>query len=655
MNQAASRTEEAPLHLLINAITDYAIYMLGKDGRISSWNSGAERFKGYEEREIVGKHFSIFYTDEDRRDDLPGRALEAAARDGKFEGEGWRLRKDGSRFWAHVVINPIYDQAGSSCVKGYAKITRDLTEQMGARRALRRSENQFSLLVRNVTDYAIYVLDLDGNVRTWNAGAERIKGYAAHEIVGRHFSRFYTQEDQAKGEPMQALHTAAREGRFATEGWRVRKDGGVFWASVVIDVILDDREIVGFAKVTRDLSDIKKARLDLERARDALFQSQKMEAVGHLTSGVAHDFNGILAGVLGSLEILRKRLLEDPSITPILDNAIQTAGRGASLTQRMMAFARRQELSPEATDLRSLVIGMTAILARSVGPAIAIETRFVDSLGPVRIDPRQFEIAILNLVLNARDAMPDGGRIIIAAREQDVDSNGNQGDLICGRYVRLSVGDDGDGMDEGILSRAPEALFTTKYPDQGSGLGLPTVYDFAERSGGRFVLRSKKGKGTVAELWLPKSSGPALTPAGASVRPTGAGHFPEAVQVVVLAVDHDRLSLMQTSAMLTNLGHRVLFATSGETALEMLRGKERIDVVLIDHSMLGITGAELAEGIRLEWPTLPVIFATPLADPILQQIPKPFHQGDLAAAITQAVVVPPPAAGQIGNLLNGRG
>ncbi len=298
---AASQTEETPLHLLINAITDYAIYMLGKDGRISSWNSGAERFKRYSEREVVGKHFSIFYTDEDRRDDLPGQALEVAARDGRYEGEGWRLRKDGSRFWAHVVINPIYHQDGSGGVRGYAKITRDLTEQMVARRALWRSENQFSLLVRNVIDYAIYLLDLDGTVSSWNAGAERIKGYAADEIVGRHFSRFYTQEDQAKGEPMRALHTAAREGRFSTEGWRVRKDGGVFWASVVIDVILDDREIVGFAKVTRDLSDTKKAQLDLERARDALLQSQKMEAVGHLTSGVAHDFNGVLANVLGSL------------------------------------------------------------------------------------------------------------------------------------------------------------------------------------------------------------------------------------------------------------------------------------------------------------------------------------------------------------------
>ena len=304
-----------------------------------------------------------------------------------------------------MVIDPIHDHDGSGGVIGYAKITRDLTEQMAARQALWRSENQFALLVQNVTDYAIYLLDLDGNVSSWNAGAERIKGYAPREIIGKHFSLFYTREEQATGEPMRALHTAAREGRFANEGWRVRKGGSVFWASVVIDVILDHREIVGFAKVTRDLTDAKKAQLNLERARDALFQSQKMEAVGHLAGGVAHDFNGILANVLGSLEVLQRRLPEDPNITPLLDNALQAAKRGTSLTHRMMAFARRQELKPVATDVRSLVGGMIAILARSVGPAISIETRFPDPLGSVRIDPRQLELAILNLALNARDAM----------------------------------------------------------------------------------------------------------------------------------------------------------------------------------------------------------------------------------------------------------
>jgi PAS domain S-box-containing protein len=634
----ASQIDEARFHLLVNAITDYAIYMLDKEGRINSWNPGARRFKGYEEREVVGKHFSIFYTDEDSRDGLPSRALETAARTGKFEGEGWRLRKDGSRFWAHVTIQPIHGHDGGE-VTGYAKITRDLTEQRAGRQALRTSENLFTLLVQNVTDYAIYLLDLDGHVSSWNAGAERIKGYTPEEIIGAHFSLFYTQEEQARDEPMRALQTAAREGRFATEGWRVRKDGSVFWASVVIDVILDHHEIVGFAKVTRDLTDAKKAELSLERARDALLQSQKMAALGHLTAGVAHDFNGVLANVLGSLEVLRRRLPDDPNLTPLLETALQAARSGNSLTQRMMAFARRQELKPEVTDVPSLVTGMMAILVRSVGPAISIETRFPDHLEPVWADPRQFEIAILNLALNARDAMPDGGRLIIGARDEGVVSSSGEGYLAAGRYARVWVGDDGEGMDEPILMRAQEVLFTTKYPDQGAGLGLSTVHGFADHSGGRFVLRSRKGKGTVAELWLPMATAAAAqqdTHSDAAGDPT---HRPpqDARSLTVVAVDDDRLALMQTSAMLNALGHKVFTATSGETALNMLRRYKNVDLVILDHSMPGMTGTELAEAIRMEWPSLAVIFATPLADAHVLQIQKPLRQDDLATAIARTV------------------
>jgi PAS domain S-box-containing protein len=632
----ASQIEEARFHLLVNAITDYAIYMLDEQGRVSSWNQGARRFKGYEEWEIVGEHFSLFYTDEDKRDLLPSRALETAATDGKYEGEGWRLRKDGSRFWAHVTIQPIHDHDGDAII-GYAKITRDLTEQLAARQALRRSENQFALLVQNVTDYAIYLLNLDGNVSSWNAGAERIKGYAPHEIIGEHFSRFYTQEDRAKGEPMRALHTAARDGRFAIEGWRVRKDGSVFWASVVIDVILDQREIIGFAKVTRDLTDAKKAQLNLERARDALLQSQKMAAVGHLTGGVAHDFNGVLASVLGSLEVLQKHLLGDPNIAPLLEAALQAARRGSALTQRMMAFAQRQELKPEATDVASLVAGIMPIFQRSVGPAISIETRFPTALDPVWIDPRQCEIAILNLVLNARDAMPDGGHLIIGARTEDIASDGAEGHLTSGRYARVWVGDDGEGMDEPVLVRAPEVLFTTKYPDQGAGLGLSMVHGFADQSGGRFILRSRKGKGTVAELWLPMAAGMPADGGAESSADYPSRQPQDARTLTVLAVDDDRLALMQTAAMLNALGHKVFSATSGEKALDMLRRHDAVDLVILDHSLPGMTATELAEAIRTEWPKLAVIFATPLADARLLQIPKPLRQDELASAIAAAV------------------
>ena len=291
---AESSTADGRYRLLVNAVTDYAIYMLDMDGIVSSWNAGARRFKGYEEAEIVGQHFSRFYTPEDRATGLPERALATAREQGKFEGEGWRVRKDGGRFWASVIIDPIRNRSGD--LVGYAKITRDLTERKAAESVLRSSEEQFKRLVQGVTDYSIYLLSTEGLVASWNAGAQRIKGYAPEEIIGQHFSTFYTDEDRKKGDPEHALATATREGKFEKEGLRVRKNGERFWANVVIDAIHDDDgNLIGFAKITRDVTERREAQAALDRAREALFQSQKMEAVGQLTGGIAHDFNNLLS------------------------------------------------------------------------------------------------------------------------------------------------------------------------------------------------------------------------------------------------------------------------------------------------------------------------------------------------------------------------
>ena len=289
----ASMTDEGRYRLLIDAITDYAIYMLDPEGFVSSWNPGAVRFKGYEAAEIIGRHFSEFYTEEERAAGIPKMALQVAASEGRFEREGWRVRKDGTQFWAHVVIDPIWSPEGS--LIGYAKVTRDLTERKIAEEALRRSEQQFRLLVQSVTDYAIYMLDPEGRVASWNAGAQRIKGYTPQEIIGEHFSRFYSPDDQARGAPAQGLATAAREGRWESEGNRVRKDGSTFLAHVIIDAIRDDEgKVVGFAKVTRDVTERKEAELALQQAQTALIQSQKMDALGQLTGGflVQGDVNG---------------------------------------------------------------------------------------------------------------------------------------------------------------------------------------------------------------------------------------------------------------------------------------------------------------------------------------------------------------------------
>src|SRR5579871_4824182 len=362
--------------MLVDAVTDYAIYMLDPDGTITSWNAGARRFKGYEESEIIGENFSRFYTEEDRKARRPQRALEIAEREGKFENEGWRVRKDGTKFWAYVVIDPIRDGAGR--LIGFAKITRDLTERQQAEAALRESQEQFRLLVQGVTDYAIFMLSREGCVSSWNAGAQRIKGYAPEEIIGQHFSRFYTEEDRKAGLPREALETAAREGRFEREGWRVRKDGTQFFAHVVIDAIYNpDGSLLGFAKITRDITERMKAARALEEAREALLQSQKMEAIGHLTGGVAHDFNNLLMAIQGSLELLQRRLRgSDTKVAQLIDNAVQGTRRGAALTQRMLAFARRQELRLAPLDVREVVRRMTSLLQSSLGPSIRVETYF---------------------------------------------------------------------------------------------------------------------------------------------------------------------------------------------------------------------------------------------------------------------------------------
>ena len=629
-----SLTDEGRYRLLVEAVTDYAIYMLDASGIVTTWNPGAQRFKGYAANEIIGQHFSRFYTEDDRKTGLPSRALETAEREGKFEAEGWRVRKDGSRFWAYVVIDPIRDRSGQ--IIGFAKITRDLTERKAAEQVLHRSEEQFRLLVQGVSDYAIYLLDLEGNITSWNLGAQRIKGYFANEIIGQHFSRFYTDEDRAAGLPQLALETVRNHGRFEKEAWRVRKDGSRFWAHVIIDPIRDDEgNAIGYAKITRDITERRKAEEELQKAREFSLQAQKLEAIGQLTGGIAHDFNNLLMAVLGSLELLRKRLSDDPKSIALLENAAQGAQRGTTLTKRMLAFARNYEMKKEAIDIPTLVHGMKELVERSMGPSFNMEIRFPLSLNPVEADANQLELALLNLSLNARDAMADGGDIILAAREENI-SAGHRSGLKAGRYIRLSVTDTGEGMDQETLLKATEPFFTTKGVGKGTGLGLSMVHGFAEQSGGRLILHSQKGAGTTAELLLPVAK-TSEKPIPATPAPLTKALRP----LTILAVDDDALVLMNTVHMLEDLGHTVFEAYSGYEALEILRREDGIDLVVTDQAMPKMTGTELAKIIKREWPDIPVLLATGYADRVrgddigLPKLTKPYMQRELAEAIVR--------------------
>ena len=511
----------------------------------------------------------------------------------------------------------------ASC-SSFAKITRDLTDRKAAEETLRRSEQQFRLLVQGVTDYAIYMLDPGGTVSSWNAGAERIKGYRADEIVGDHFSRFYTEEDRAVGEPAKALRVAAEVGRYEKEGWRVRKDGARFWAHVVIDAIRgDDGEVIGFAKITRDVTERQSAQGELEAARKILFQSQKLEAIGQLTGGVAHDFNNLLMAVLGSLDLLRKRLPDDPRSIALLENAVLGAERGASLTQRMHGVCPQAGSSGGKRGhwppLGSMACpGMLQPV--DWGPEIRqLSERIL--LPPATTDPNQLESALLNLVVNARDAMPKGGEITIEAAAEVISETSGAA-LPAGQYVRLSVVDDGEGMDDDTLARAVEPFFTTKGVGKGTGLGLAMVHGLAEQSGGCLTLAREPGRGSRITLWLPRG-------VAVAVRKESPEAAIESIEpLVVLVVDDDSLVLMNTVAMLEDLGHTAIPAFSAGEALETLQ-RRPVDLVLTDYAMPDMTGLDLAREIEVRWPGLYVLLATGYAEmpadsgPTIPRIGKP--------------------------------
>ena len=642
---AASRRYQ----LLVDAVVDYAIYMLDLEGRVATWNPGAERMKGYTADEIIGQSFATFFTEEDRKAGKPDRALRTAAETGRFEDEGWRERKDGTAFWAVAVLDAVRDETGR--VIGFAKVTRDITERRAAQEALRKSVREFQLLIQGVKDYAIYMLDPGGRITSWNSGAHNIKGYRADEVIGSHFSRFYTEEDRAAGMPARALRTAANEGKFEAEGWRVRKDGSRFWASVVIDPVHDETgELVGFAKVTRDITERRNADEELLQARTELFQAQKMEAIGQLTGGVAHDFNNLLTVVIGNLELAQRTLGSaegEGRLRRAIGNAMRGAQRAATLTERLLAFSRQQPLEPKPVDVNKLLIGLSDLLGRSLGEHIEIETVGAGGLWRVEADPVQLEATILNLALNARDAMPDGGKLTIETLNAHLDEHYSlrHAEVRPGQYVQVAITDTGSGMTEEVVTRAFEPFFTTKRVGHGTGLGLSQVYGFVKQSGGHVKIYSEVGHGTTIKIYLPRllhGSDPER-----EVEPDAVGSH---AHETILVVEDDRDVRTYIIETLRELDYRVLEAPDAEAALRLIeRGERSIDLLLTDVVLPGQNGRQLADQVMKWLPALKVLYMTGYSRNAI------VHQGrlDAGVALIQKPIRGPLLTARIRDLLDG--
>ena len=622
-------TGERRFQLLVEAITDYAIYLLDPSGKVSSWNAGAERLKGYRADEILGQSFARFFTPEDQAKGRPRRALEIAAATGCFENDGWRVRKDGSRFWALAVLEAIRDENG--VLIGFAKITRDMTERKAVEEALRESERRFRLLVHGVTDYAIFMLDPHGCITNWNSGAELMKGYRAEEIIGQHFSCFYTEEDRRNGEPQRALEAAMRDGRCEREGWRIRKDGSRFWANAIIDPIYEDGTLVGFAKITRDITERRQAQQALEEAREQLFQAQKMEALGQLTGGIAHDFNNLLQALSGCLQMVERRI-SDPQVRELLAAGHQAVGRGAKVTRQLLAFARGEMLRPEPINIRDRLLGASELLTHALRADIRLEMDLPPDLWPIEVDPTQFELALLNLAVNARDAMPEGGNLRIVGRNAPLppgqDPEGLAGDFVC-----LAVIDTGTGMAPDVLARAMEPFFTTKGVGKGSGLGLSQVYGFARQSGGTARISSAPGQGTTVLLLLPRAAGDAVSalPCGSATAEARGGR--------ILLVEDDPIVAPLAEGTLEDVGYSVMRAATADEALAILAGGASVDLLLTDVVMPGArTGVELARQARRLRPDLPVVLTTGYNEQVaasegFRVLAKPYSTAALVAAL----------------------
>ena len=568
---------EQRLQLLIEAVTDYGIFMLDPDGHIMSWNPGAQKLKGWRRDEIIGQHFSVFYPPEAIASGWPQEELRLAKARGRFEDEGWRLRKDGTRFWANVVITALYDTDGE--LAGYAKITRDLTERRQHEQELRTSEERFRLLVGSVRDYAIFMLDPQGIVQSWNAGAHAIKGYEGSEIIGRHFRAFYTPEDQAAGKPERELEDARRLGRVEDEGWRVRKDGTLFWANVVVTSIHDaEGELRGFAKVTRDMSERR-------RLEELESSSRRMN---EFLAMLAHELRNPLAPIRNAVTIMQLESLSSPVLRNCRDVIDRQLTQVTRLVDDLLDVGR---LTTGKIKLRKELVRLADVVARSVETVRPLVSARRHTLAvehpdePVYVngDSTRLSQVLQNLLVNAARYTQEGGTIRLTVTPID-------------SFVNVSISDNG----RGIAHEQLEAIFqlfmqadsgTSAAAESGLGIGLTLARSLAEMHGGSIDAASPGlGQGSTFTLRLPVSSHGAV--AGDEPGPGG-----PVGGLRVLVIDDNRDSADSATDVLRMLGNHVECAYDGESGVATAR-RLRPHVILLDLAMPGMDGFEARRRLR---------------------------------------------------------
>ncbi len=573
--------------LLVDSVRDYAIFMLDPAGRIATWNAGAARIKGYTADEVVGRHFSLFYTDLDVRAGKAATEIEIATRTGRFEEEGWRVRKDGTQFWASVVLTALRDASGT--LVGFAKVTRDLTERKLAEDLRRAAEERFRLLVESVKDYAIFILDTDGRVATWNAGAERIKGYRAEEIIGSHFSRFYPSAEIEAGKCEYELEVAGRDGRFEDEGWRLRKDGSQFWANVVISAIRDHSgTLVGFSKVTRDLTERRRSEQE-HAGRLAAEEANRVK--DEFLAMLGHELRNPLAPIVSALQLLKLRgdersVREHQVIERQVNHMIRLVDDlldVSRITRGKIVLKRtRFDLRDAVAKAAEIAIPMFERKDQNFEVDAPARALLVDA------DESRLVQVFSNLFNNAAKFTGTGGRIVVSLRQERL-------------QLVVEVRDNGTGIDAQTLPRVFD-LFVQGYQDLdrtegGLGVGLTLVRALVELHGGTVhVASAGRGKGTTFTVRLP-ATGPASTEATERHRATVLSPSSGARKILLVDDNEDARVLLED--MLVILGNDVRAARDGTGALHILE-EFHPDVAILDIGLPGMDGYELARRIRAD-------------------------------------------------------